>query len=47
MAYSEVFKQKYQKEYNSTLRSMTGHPSESAKYITFDRTELRKIENWQ
>lgn len=46
MAYSETFKHKYQSEYERTLESPTGHPTESIKYSSVLTTATQAL-SWE
>jgi hypothetical protein len=46
LAYSEIFKHRFQAEYDRTLRSLTGHPSESVKYSSITRSAIAPI-TWE
>lgn len=46
LAYNESFKHKYQAEYDRTLKSMTGHPSEALKYSGITKGTIQPIANW-
>lgn len=47
LAYHEVFKHKYQSEYEKNLKSATGHPLEVVKYSGVAKGNIVPITNWE